>query len=62
MWRLYEVLTARTGSPPTPDEIAIASGKKVLDEAAKATLLKELDNASSNLKQMFEQQQQKAAV
>lgn len=62
MWRLYEMLTARTNSPPTSDEIAIASGKKVLDEAARVNLVRELDNASNNLKQMFEQQQEKAAV
>ncbi|GLB44045.1 putative protein dimerization activity [Lyophyllum shimeji] len=60
MHQLYTVLQAR-GSPPTPDEIAFAAGKKTLDASTQSKWLKELENTSNNLKKAFAAQQAQAA-
>ncbi|KAJ3517257.1 hypothetical protein NLJ89_g623 [Agrocybe chaxingu] len=53
--RLYEVL-AKRGSPPTKEEIEIASGKKRMDDALVKKYLNELETISKNIREMFEQQ------
>lgn len=49
-------------APPTPEEIAIASGKKQLDGRTESEYLKKLEKASENIKKAFEDQQARAAV
>jgi hypothetical protein len=61
MYQLYCVLKDREEAP-TPDEIAIAMGKKQLDGRTEAEYLKRLENASENIKKAFEDQQAWAAV
>jgi hypothetical protein len=61
MYQLYYMLKDRE-DPPTPDEIAIASGKKQLDGRAEAEYLKKLEKASENIKKAFEDQHARAAV
>ena len=61
MYQLYCVLKDRE-EPPTPDEIAIASGKKQLDGCTEVEYLKRLEKASKNIKKAFEDQQARAAV
>ena len=61
MYQLYCVLKDRE-EPPTPDEIAITSGKKQLDGRTEAEYLKRLEKASENIKKAFEDQQAQAAV
>jgi hypothetical protein len=56
MYHLYVILKDRE-EPPTPDEIAIASGKKQLDGHAEAKYLKKLEKTSENIKKAFEDQQ-----
>lgn len=48
--------------PPTPDEIAITSGKKQPDEHAEAEYIRKLEKSSENIKKAFEDQQAHAAV
>jgi hypothetical protein len=61
MYQLYCVLKDRE-EPLTPDETAIASGKKQLDGRTEAEYLKRLEKASENIKKAFEDQQAWAAV
>ena len=61
MHRLYLVLKDRK-EQPTDDEIAIASGRKILEPEKAADYLLELEKASSNLVNIFKQQSQQAAV
>ena len=61
MYHLYCILKDRD-EPPTFDEIAIASGKKVLDGHAEAEYLKKLEKASENIKKAFKDQQAWAIV
>jgi hypothetical protein len=61
MYQLYCVLKDRE-EPPTPDDIAIASGKRELDGRAEAEYLKKLEKASENIKKAFEDQKARAAV
>lgn len=61
MYQLYCMLKDRE-EPPTPDETAIASGKKQLDGREEAEYLKKLEKASENIKKAFEDQQARAAV
>lgn len=61
MFRLYQVLQTHK-EQPTEDEIAIASGKKLLDSSEASNYLLKLEKASANVLQMFSQQQQQAAV
>ena len=52
MYRLYILLKDRD-EPPTPDEIAIASGHKVLDPATAAAYLDQLEKASTTIVDIF---------
>jgi hypothetical protein len=61
MHRLYCILKDRE-EPPTPDEIAIAAGKKKLDGNTEAEYIKKLESASENIKKAFEDQQARAGV
>ena len=61
MYNLYCILKDHD-QPPTPDEIAIASGKKLLDGCTKAEYLKRLETSSENIKKAFEDQKARAAV
>ncbi|KIJ96825.1 hypothetical protein K443DRAFT_124285 [Laccaria amethystina LaAM-08-1] len=59
MYRIYCVLNRRP-SPPTTEEIVIASGKKPLSEKAQAEYIKKLKSASENIKRAFEEQEGRA--
>ena len=61
MHRLYNILKDST-DPPTDDELAIASGKKVLDAEAANAYLGRVETASANLLSMFAKQSQENAV
>jgi len=61
MYQLYCMLKD-CEEPPTPDEIAIASGTKQLDGCTEAEYLKRLEKAFENIKKAFEDQQAWAAV
>ena len=61
MFQLYTILKDRD-EPPTPDEIAIASGKKKLDGNTEAEYIKKLENTSENIKKAFEDQKVRATV
>ena len=61
LYILYCTLKDHEG-PPTPEEIAIASGEKQLDGRAESEYLKKLEKASENIKKAFEDQQAWAAV
>jgi hypothetical protein len=55
MYRLYILLKDRK-EPPTPDEIAIASGRKALDPEKAATYLNQLEKASTTIVDLFHRQ------
>jgi hypothetical protein len=61
MFQLYCILKDRE-EPPTPDEIAIASGKKALDTHTEAEHVKKLGKTSESIRRAFEEQQARAAV
>jgi len=61
MYQLYCILKDRE-EPPTPDEIAIACGKKKLDGNTEAEYFKKLEHTSENIKKAFEDQQARAGV
>ena len=61
MHRLYLVLKDRN-EPPTPDEIAFASGKKALDPKSEADHLRKLEDATENIRKAFALQEAQAAV
>ncbi len=61
MYNLYRILKDRD-KPPTSDEIATASGKKVLDGQTEAEHLKILEMSTENIKKAFEDQKTRAAV
>jgi hypothetical protein len=61
MHRLYLVLKDRN-EPPTPDEIAFASGKKALDPKSEADYLRKLEDATENIRKAFALQEAQAAV
>lgn len=62
MYRLYLIIKDRT-DPPTDKELAIASGKKVLDAEAANSYLGSVEVASTaNLLSMFAKQSQQNAV
>jgi len=56
MHQLYCILK-NCAKPPTPDEIAITTGKKRLDGCAEAKYLWKLEKSSKNIKKAFEDQQ-----
>jgi hypothetical protein len=55
MYRLYLILKDCT-NPPTNEELAIASGKKVLDAEVADSYLRQVEVASANLCPMFAKQ------
>lgn len=55
MYRLYVVLKDQ-GEPPTADEIAIASGRQVLDPTKAAAYLDQLKKASTTIVDLFHHQ------
>jgi hypothetical protein len=55
MYQLYCILKDQE-EPPTPEEIAIASGKRELDGSAEVEYLKKLEKSSENIKKAFEDQ------
>jgi hypothetical protein len=61
MYQLYCILKDRE-KPPTPDEIAVACGKRELDGQAEAEYLNKLEKSSGNIKKAFEDQKAHAAV
>ena len=61
MHRLYCVLKDRS-SPPTPDEVAYATGQKQLDGHTEAEYFSKLENTSENIKKAFEDQKAHAVV
>lgn len=61
MYQLYCILK-NWEEPPTPDEIAIACGKKKLDANTEAEYIKKLEHASENIKKAFEDQRARAGV
>jgi hypothetical protein len=61
MYNLYRILKDRD-EPLTPDKIAMASGKKVLDGRAEAEHLKILKMSMENIKKAFEDQKARATV
>lgn len=63
MYRLYTHFKERPASqPPTEEEIDVAAGKKVLTTAQAKTWFRNLENASSNIRQALEQQAAAASV
>jgi hypothetical protein len=61
MYRLYLILKDHT-NPLTDEELAIASGKKVLDAEVANSYLGRVEVASANLRSMFAKQSQENAV
>lgn len=61
MYRLFCVLKDRN-SPPTAEEIDIASGKQALDNTHAKQYLKKLETASENILKVFERQVKEEAV
>jgi hypothetical protein len=61
MYRLYCVLKDHE-EPPTADEIAVASGNKVVDPDLQAEWLKKLETSSDSLHKAFAAQEAQAAV
>ena len=59
MYWLYLILKSR-GTPPTEDELKMARGEKVLDLAAAAAYVTQLEQASTNLVDTFNKQVNKA--
>jgi hypothetical protein len=60
-YRLYLILKDRADAP-TDEELAIASGEKVLDAEAANAYLGQVEVASANLRSMFAKQTQENAV
>ena len=61
MYRLYVLLKGRD-EPPTSDEIAIASGRKVLDPAKATAYLDQLEKASTTIVDLFHRQAEETKV
>ena len=61
MYRLYVILKDRT-EPPTPDDLGIASGTKVLDAEVANAYLGRVEAASANLLSMFARQSHENAA
>lgn len=61
MYWLYCVLKDRE-EPPTPHEIAYASGNKKFDGNTEAKYIKKLESTSENIKKVFEDQQAHTGV
>lgn len=59
MYWLYLILKS-CGTPPTEDELKMARGEKVLDPAAAAAYVTQLEQTSANLVNAFSKQVNKA--
>lgn len=62
MYRMYLALKDRSPEPVTPEEVLIASGKKVLDPAAMSELLGKYEMSSISIQAAFKKQVDAAAV
>jgi hypothetical protein len=62
MYRLYVVMKERPPNEITADEIALASGKKILDPGALSEFLQKLESSSMTIQRAFEKQVKVAAV
>jgi len=62
MYRLYVAMKERSSDEITEDEIAVASGKKILDPGALSEFLQKLESASMTIQKAFEKQVKTAAV
>lgn len=63
MFKLFTYIKERPSDQLiTKEEIEIASGRKVLDPGQATLYLKDIENASENLRQAFEKQEKQAAV
>jgi hypothetical protein len=60
-YRLYNVLQ-QCKTPPSPEELKVAQGKKVLDAAMGKKYLDELEELTNNICDMFEKQAAAAEV
>jgi hypothetical protein len=61
MYRLYEAMSHRQ-SPPTQEEIDLASGATVMDAAAAAEYLGKVETATANIVKLFEAQSRASTV
>jgi hypothetical protein len=61
MFRLYCILKDRA-KLPTPEEVAIASGKQVLDGKGELELIRKLEASTGNIRKAFAAQEAQAAV
>jgi len=62
MHQFFHILKERPSHQLTEDEIAIASGKKVLDTAQTKDFIKNLEAVSENIREAFGKQANNAAV
>ena len=62
MYRLYVAMKERSPGEVTADEIAVASGKKILDPGALSVFLQTLESTSMTIQRAFEKQVNAAAV
>jgi hypothetical protein len=62
MYRLYVTMKEQSPDQITADEIAIASGKKILDPGALSQFLQKLESTSTTIQRAFEKQVNAAAV
>jgi hypothetical protein len=62
MYRLYAALKERAPNEVTADEIAVASGKKILDPGALSDFLQKLESTSMTIQRAFDKQVKDAAV
>jgi hypothetical protein len=62
MYRLYAAMKERSPNEVTADEIAVASGKKILDPGTLSDFLQKLESTSMTIQRAFEKQVKDAAV
>jgi hypothetical protein len=62
MYRLYVAMKERSPDEVTADEIAVASGKTILDPGALSDLLQKLESSNMTIQRAFEKQVKAAAV
>jgi hypothetical protein len=62
MYRLYAAMKERSPNDITADEIAVASGKRILDPGALSDFLQKLESTSMTIQRAFEKQVKDAAV
>jgi hypothetical protein len=62
MYRLYMAMKERSSDEITENEIAVASGKKILDPGGMSDFLQTLESTSMTIQKAFEKQVKTAAV